>query len=188
MELLQLDLESIYKWSRENKMVFNSDKFELLRYKIKDTKILQSTTFYRSDNGGTISEQDHVRDLGITMSNDATFTKHIQDKCSAMKSKIAWIMRTFRSRARIPMLTLWKTQVVCHLEYCSQLWSPTRIGSIQTLELLQKTLFSKIYGMHRLSYWEQLVELKCYSLERRRERYQIIYTWRIIEEQTPNFD
>ena len=42
--------------------------------------------------------------------------------------------------------------------------------------------------MHHLTYCEQLVELKSYSLERRRERYQIIYTWRIIEEQTPNFD
>ena len=42
--------------------------------------------------------------------------------------------------------------------------------------------------MYQLSYWDQLKELKCYSLERRRERYQIIYTWRIIEGQTPNFD
>ena len=42
--------------------------------------------------------------------------------------------------------------------------------------------------MYGLSYWDQLVKLGCYSLQRRRERYQIIYTWRIIEEQTPNFD
>ena len=188
IRLLQADLESIYRWSQENNMMFNSDKFELLRYKSKDTKVLQTTTSYASDNGGAIEEQTHVRDLGITMSNDATFTKHIEEKCSAMKSKIAWIMRTFKSRARLPMLTLWKTQVMCHLDYCSQLWSPSKTGSIQNLELLQKTYFNRIDGMYNLSYWDQLTELKCYSLERRRERYQIIYTWRIAEGQTPNFD
>ena len=42
--------------------------------------------------------------------------------------------------------------------------------------------------MEGLSYWEQLKNLKLYSLERRRERYQIIYTWRVIEGQVPNFD
>ena len=109
------------------------------------------------------------------MSDDATFTQHIQEKCSAMKSKISWVLRTFRSRARVPMLTLWKTQVLCHLDYCSQLWSPHRIGSIQMLEAVQKTFYSKIDGMYHLSYWQQLAELKTYSLERRRERYRILY-------------
>ena len=188
MGLLQSDLNSIYKWSAENNMMFNSEKFELVRYKSKDTKTLQSTTSYTNDDGSTITEQDHVRDLGIIMSNDATFTKHIEDKCSAMKSKVAWILRTFKSRAQLPMLTLWKTQVLCHLDYCSQLWSPNRTGSIQALELLQKSFFNKINGMYNLTYWDQLFELRSYSLERRRERYRIIYTWRIIEEQTPNFD
>ena len=37
-----------------------------------------------------------------------------------------------------------------------------------------------------MTYWYQLVQLKLYPLERRRERYQMIYTWRIIEGQVPN--
>ena len=105
-----------------------------------------------------------------------------------MKSKISWILRTFQSRSPIPMLTLWKTLILCHLEYCSQLWSPSNVGNIQSLELLQKAFVNRISGMVGLSYWEQLIILKLYSLERRRERYQIIYTWRIIEGQVPNFD
>ena len=42
--------------------------------------------------------------------------------------------------------------------------------------------------MHGLSYWEQLSELSLYSLERRRERYIILYVWRILEKLTPNFN
>ena len=86
------------------------------------------------------------------------------------------------------MLTLWKTLIMCHLDYCSQLWSPSRTGNIQSLELLQKAFLRRISGMADLTYWDQLAQLRLYSLERRRERYQIIYTWRIIERQVPNFE
>ena len=37
-----------------------------------------------------------------------------------------------------------------------------------------------------MSYWDQLSHLKQYSLERRRERYRIIYIWRILEGHVPN--
>jgi len=40
--------------------------------------------------------------------------------------------------------------------------------------------------MNHLSYWEQLKHLRMYSLERRRERYRIIYVWRVLEGQVPN--
>ena len=120
------------------------------------------------------------------MSNDATFTNHILTKIKSVKALISWILRTFKSREPLPMLTLWKTQVLCHLDYCSQLWSPSKTGAIQSIEMLQKAFFSRISGLHSRCYWDQLSQLKAYSLERRRERYQIIYTWRIIEGQVPN--
>ena len=113
---------------------------------------------------------------------------NITEKCELVKSKISWILRTFQSRHRLPMLTLWKMLVLCHLDYCSQLWSPSNVGNIQRLELLQKAFVSRIEGMSRLNYWDQLKHLRLQSLERRRERYQIIYTWRVIEGQVPNFD
>ena len=186
--LLQHDLDAIYKWSEDNNMMFNSDKFELMRYTTKASKEIQSETSYLSNDGSTIQEKEHVRDLGVTMSNDATFTNHINDRCELVKSKVAWILRTFKSRHRTPMMTLWKTLVICHLDYCSQLWSPSTTGTIQCLELLQKAFTTRIAGMSGLSYWDQLAQLNLFSLERRRERYQIIYTWRILEGQVPNLD
>ena len=84
---LQTDLNTIYKWSIDNNTSFNSDKFELLRYKSKNSKDVQSTTSYLSNNGSVIQEQTHVRDLGVTISNDATFTQHILERCELVKSK-----------------------------------------------------------------------------------------------------
>lgn len=37
-----------------------------------------------------------------------------------------------------------------------------------------------------MNYWERLKELKLYSLQRRRERYLVIYVWKILEGLVPN--
>ncbi|KAK3865432.1 hypothetical protein Pcinc_018201 [Petrolisthes cinctipes] len=37
-----------------------------------------------------------------------------------------------------------------------------------------------------MNYWERLKHLKLFSLQRRRERYQTIYTWRTLEGLVPN--
>ena len=69
---LQTDLNSIYKWPEDNNMMFNSDKFELIRYKTNNSKDTQLETSYLSNNGSTIEEKQQMRDLGVTLSNDAT--------------------------------------------------------------------------------------------------------------------
>ena len=185
---LQADLKVVYKWSKDNNMEFHCDKFELMRYRTAASKEAQNQSSYESFDGSVINEVQHVRDLGVTLSNDATFKQHIHERCELAKDKISWVLRTFRSRERLPMLTLWKSLILSHVEYCSQLWSPSTVGHTQSLELLQKSFISRIYGMDELSYWEQLETLNLYSLERRRERYQVLYTWKIIEGYVPNFD
>ena len=106
----------------------------------------------------------------------------------AAKQLCGWILRTFSTRKKDPMLLLWRSLIRSKLEYCCQLWSPTQTGDIQSLEQVQRNFIRKIKGIQHLSYWQQLQELSLYSLERRRERYILLYIWRIIEGKVPNID
>ena len=45
---------------------------------------------------------------------------------------------------------------------------------------------AKITAYKEYNYYERLKALKLYSLQRRRERFTIIYTWKIIESLCPN--
>ena len=174
MRQLQTDLEAVYRWSKNDNMEFNLDKFEHVHYKAKNCE--EPIPKYNSNNGAPIETKSCVRDLGITMSSNASFTDHISERITALKSKIGWILRTFQTREVLPMLTLWKQLVLCDHDYCSQLWNPDPMGDIQSLELLQQSFIRKIKGMQHLSYWKQLQSLSLYSLERRRERYVSLYT------------
>ena len=53
------------------------------------------------------------------------------------------------------------------------------------LEEVQKSFTRKIKFDHKLDYWERLKELKMYSQERRRERYRVLYVWKMFENLVP---
>ena len=186
--LLQADLDLIYQWAESNNAVFNSSKFELLRYGRNEE--IKTTTSYTSNHGNIIQNKNnnnYVRDLGITLSDDATFSHHIANITLSASLKCGWILRTFKNREEGLMMTLWKSLVLPILDYCSQLWSPSTEGQIQKIEKVQVCYVRKIIGLSNLDYWQQLARLGLYSLQRRRERYRIIYIWKVLEEMVPNF-
>ena len=56
---LQTELEKIYKWSIDNNMLFNSKKFDLLRYGHDD--VLIATTSYKGPDRAIIPDKYHVK-------------------------------------------------------------------------------------------------------------------------------
>ena len=181
---LQKDLNTIYQWSAQNNMKFNSEKFECIRYG-KRTDIHETTGYY-SDANTIITPKDHINDLGVLISSSCLFKKQIDNVVKTANKLCGWILRTFKTRAPKLMILLWKSLVLSRLDYCSQLWSPTNKGDIQKLEMVQRSFIRKIDDMRHLDYWAQLKKLRLYSLERRRERYIMIYIWRILEHQVPD--
>ena len=85
-------------------------------------------------------------------------------------------------------MTLYKSLVIPVLEYCSVLWCPTSTGLVQKLESIQWSFLRKIKGSCKKDYWECLKNMNIYSLERRRERYRIIYVWKVLENLVPNIN
>ena len=175
-QVLQQDLTSIYNWAEEVNMTFNSEKFECLRYWPKTPKPDFS---YKSPDGSVIEEKEHLRDLGVQMSSDLTFATHIANVVTGANKLVGWALRTFKRRSKFVMLTIWKTIIQSKLDYTSQLWSPSDQGTIGNLESVARHFTAKVDGMSDLDYWDRLQSLRLYSQERRRERYQIIFLWKV---------
>ena len=134
-----------------------------------------------------ISSPRNVLDLGIYMYGDCTFNYYIYSLSKKCANLSGCIMRTFYARDCIIMLTLFKSSVLSRLDYGSQLWSSFLIKHITQLEKIQRSFTKHITGMNDMPYHERLKTLGLYSLQRRRERYCIIYIWKIIEGLAPNF-
>jgi hypothetical protein len=182
-KLMQEDLESIYKWAKENKMEFNVNKFEqIIHGNIKNVEVEP----YKTPSRDPVTIKDTVKDLGIFSTNDLMFKEHIKKIINSSKIVIGMLLRTFSTREKEPMLKMFNTYVKSKMEYCCIVWSPVQQTLIYELEKIQKNFTSKINGMEELDYHERLEKLNMYSLERRRDRYRIIYGWQQLEGQKEN--
>ena len=97
VEKLQEDLNIIYNWQNENNMLFNSNKFEMLRYGPNEG-LKFDTNYFTPEFEDVIEVKNNLRDLGIIMSDNANFKAHIGHVCAKVKQKCGWILRTFSSR------------------------------------------------------------------------------------------
>ena len=91
------------------------------------------------------------------------------------------LLRTFETREREPMIKMFNSYLKSKLEYCCIIWSPNKQQYINKIEDIQRIFTRKIDGMEGLDYHERLRELEMFSLERRRDRYRIIYGWQQLE-------
>ena len=108
---LSLDLASIYSFSVENRLPFNSDKFKILRYKAKSSADALDFAYFAPD-GKEIVETESIKDLGIIMSSSLNFREHIKFISTKCRLLSGWILRAFSTRERLPMLTLWKSLII----------------------------------------------------------------------------
>ena len=185
---LQNDLESVYSWAETINMMFNSNKFEWIRYSLSSeaAPIYQ----YLSPDNSAIEEKKNLKDLGVILSSDLSFDLHIEKVVCTASQMVGWALRTFRSRSSYIMLTTFKSLVQPHFDYCCQLWSPSQQSQINKIEKVQKSLVSRIMDdrLSGLDYWEKLKALRLYSQERRRERYMIIFMWKLSQGLVSGYD
>ena len=71
-------------------MKFNSKKFELIRYGPNE-QIKMNTLYFTPNMENVIDEKDELRDLGVIMSKDMKFSKHVAKICSSVRQKTGWI-------------------------------------------------------------------------------------------------
>ena len=187
-ELLQADLNAVLDWAQDNNMELNEDKFQLIQHgNITQFKCDElHVNPYQTSSGASLSPSSTVVDLGVTINHDLTWATHVQEQVTKASQLTGWILRTFKSRNRELMLTLYSSLVRSRLEYCCPLWSPYQRQHITKIESVQRSYTAKIAGLKDLNYWDRLKSLRLYSLQRRRERYIVIQIWKIWKGLTPN--
>ena len=192
VRLLQDDLDLVCRWSGENNMQLHEHKFELMSHRCFPSSLFDVLPFsveqcsYSVSGVVSLYPTPELRDLGLVVSSDLSWSSHINKITTTARSMASWVLSVFLSRDAVVMMTLYKSIVRSHIEYCCPLWHPTKICDIQAIESIQRCYTRKINGMSGFNYWERLKCLKLMSLQRRRERYIILQVWKILNNISPN--
>ena len=108
--------------------------------------------------------------------NDYSFNTQKLLAIKKTKNKCAWVLRTFQSRDKVVLRTLWKSLCQPHQDYGAQIWGP--VGNKADLVAQEGPLrnYTKQFnGYKELNYWQRLSEAKLFSSERRNERFKLWY-------------
>ena len=163
-------------------MSYSLNKSAILRQFPFSTEVFSYTT----SSGVQLTPEPDVRDLGVQMSSDGSWTRHISIIVRKASLLSGWIFSVFRDRSPEIMLQLFKSLVRPILEYCCLVWNPSKASDIKAIENVQRCFTRRLDGMQGHDYWGRLKLLNLMSLQRRRQRYMLIHVWKTIQGIVPN--
>jgi len=95
-------------------------------------------------------------------------------------SVLGMIKRTVNTLNKEMFFTLYSTYIRPHFEYCIQVLAPYFKKDIDVLEKVQRRATKLVWCTKNLSYEQRLEYLGLYSLSRRRQRGDLIETYKIL--------
>ena len=161
-------------WAEKWQMEFNVDKCEVIHFG-KNNRNMEYTA-----NGKILGSVDEQMDLGVHVHRSLKVATQVDRVVKKAYGVLAFIGRGIEFRSHEVMLQLYKTLVRPNLEYCVQFWSPHYRKDVEALERVQRRFTRMLPGMEGKSYEERLIDLKLFSLERRRLRGDLIETYKMV--------
>lgn len=173
-DVLQKDLDTLYKWSSKWLLKFNESKCKVMHVGRNNPR-----NDYKIGNV-VLEKVSEERDLGVYLSDDLKPSVQCVEAAKKASSALGIIKRTFSSFEISSFALLYKTYVRCHMEYCVQAWSPYYRKDIDILEKIQRRATRMVPELRHLSYKDRLKRLNLTSLEERRQRGDLIEAYKII--------
>jgi len=175
---LQQDLDMLSDWSVKWFLKFNPLKCKLMHLRHNmDTKYYVTQDNQKWDIQSVQQEKDLP---GVLTSSDLTVSYQCMEAASRARRVLGMVRRQFEELDIQSFLIIYKGFVRPHLEYAIQVWSPYLRKDIDCLERVQRSATKMVKGFYKLSYELRLKRLKLTSLEKRRQRDDLIEMYKIL--------
>jgi hypothetical protein len=131
---LQENLTNLAKWEQDWLMEFHPDKCNVLRI----TKKKSTTNHDYILHGHILKPVPDTKYLGLTISDDLSWTKHIDKTSAKGNQKLGFLKRNLKIKNQDLKAQAYKTLVRPTLEYSSTVWDPYTARSADSLEMVQR--------------------------------------------------
>ena len=168
------DLKKLHKWTEDWQMKFNADKCKVLHLG------RQNREGQYNLEGVELEKIAEEKDLGVYVEKNFKVGKQCTKAAAKGNQILGLIARTFVTRSREVIMSLYKTLVRPHLEYCVQAWRPHLKKDIEKIEKVQRRATRMMMGSRELDYESRLRKVGLTTLETRRLRADMIEVYKIV--------
>ena len=125
-------------------MEFHPQKCKVLRV----TQYFQPSIFNNILHGTTLKSTESIKYLGITLTKDLTWGKHVDNIRAKANQQLAFVRRNIRTRSSSTKEKLFNTLVWPHLEYAATVWDPHISKQKHSLEMVQRRAARWVTNRH----------------------------------------
>ena len=174
-EELQRDLDKLNRWSDDWLLRFNVAKCKRMHIGYNNQG------FDYSMEGQNLVQIEEEKDLGVWIKSDMKSSLQCSKAAGKAMAVLAQVRKAFQFVDYESFNIIYRVYIRPHLEYCVQAWNPYLVKDIKCLERVQARATKMVTGLRHLPYEERLKRLKLISLVRRRERGDLIETFKILK-------
>lgn len=131
-------------------------------------------------NGSVLEKVNSFKYLGVTISNNLTWSNHIDIVCAKARRMLGFIYRHFYPNCNSnTLLKLYLSLVRPRLEYASPVWSPHTVSLTAQIERVQKFALKIVSGEWNADYHALLTQFQIPTLQRRRSELSLCLLYKI---------
>lgn len=143
--LLNSSLHSVIEWCNQWGMQLNPDKTVYM----KITNKRNSLSFPYHLPARPLSEVNECKYLGVTITNNLSWNKHVKNVCSSAFRKLCFLRHKLRHAPSNVRLLAYTSLIRPKLEYACSVWDPYTKTNIDALEMIQRKAVRFIYSKYR---------------------------------------
>ena len=139
------DIRSMERWFRDNKLSVNAKKTEYmlvtntrLRHRFNGIKI--------QVNKQLIIEKEHIKILGVTISNDLSWEQHTLSLVGELRHRYRSFNRSCNLLTHDAKMLLYNACIASRLNYCDFIWHKCHQASASKLQTIQNRCARRILG------------------------------------------
>ena len=150
---LQRDLDRLERWEDLWQMEFHPGKCQVLRVTTKRKVNVVEASY--SLRGHTLEVVDNARYLGVTVSGDLKWNRHITKVVNKANSTLACLKRNVKVPCKEVKAAAYTALVRPHLEYAASVWDPPPSkdrktkGLANKLEMVQRSSARWVFSKYR---------------------------------------
>ena len=177
--LLQSSLDCLVSWLNSYQLRLAPEKCHVLDI-VKPHFKTPDDNFYI--NKQLLTHKSFIRDLGVIVSEDFTWSNHINHIYQSAATRSFQILKATSTKNIWTLIKIYKTYIRPKVEYNSQVWSPHLLKNKKKIEKIQKHFTKRACyrcGIPFSSYKDRLFKLNLMSLEHRRMYHDLVLFYKI---------
>ena len=175
-QMLQWDLNTLADWEQRWGMEFHPQKCNVLTCSTSRNPI----NFNYKLKGQTLDRTDSSKYLGVDLRSDPGWKDHVTRVTKKANSMIGFLKRNLKTANKTTKANAYQALVRPHLEYCSSVWSPHKVGQKQKIEMVQRKAARYVCNDWTSSVTTMLQELGWECLESRRNKQRLTFIYKIV--------